>query len=59
MYPTPLCLKTEVAKKQALCIFNAIYDQNLNKNMKHHDALGDYYSETKMQTHGLGKEAEM
>lgn len=23
-----------------------------------HDALGDYYRATKMQTHGLGKEEE-
>lgn len=60
MYSTPLCLKNKVAKKQELRMFNAIYNQHLYKNMKcSHDALGNYYSVTKMQTCGLDKEEEM
>lgn len=60
MYSTPFCLKNKVAKKQELCMFNAIYSQHLYKNMKHsHDTLGDYYSATKMQTCGPDKEDVM
>jgi len=59
MYSNGPFLKNEVAKKQELCMFNAIYNQHLYKDMKHsHDALEDYYSATNMQTHGLGKEKE-